>query len=115
MRHQDDGLGAIVDSILDGGQGADDALVVGDGSAVKGDVEVNLFATNQWMKRVWRTGRPYPDQDALVLDVNVGDGYCIDQHPRLHPVSASNSIPSLLLRDISTVVWIDVNACKDVR
>jgi len=52
MRHQDDGLGAVVDSILDGGQGADDALVVGDGSVVKGDVEINLFATNQWMKRV---------------------------------------------------------------
>jgi hypothetical protein len=50
VRHQDDGLGTIVDSILDGGQGADDALVVGDGSAVKGDVEVNLFATNQWIK-----------------------------------------------------------------
>lgn len=42
--HQDDGLGAIVDGILDGGQSTDDALVVGDGLVlVERDVEVDLW------------------------------------------------------------------------
>jgi hypothetical protein len=41
--HQDDGLGAVVDGILDGGQGTDDALVVGDGLVlVERDIEVDL-------------------------------------------------------------------------
>lgn len=43
MRHEDDGLGAVLDGILDGGQRADDALVVGDVLvAVERDVEVDL-------------------------------------------------------------------------
>lgn len=45
MRHQDHGLGAGFDGMLDGGEGTDDALVVGDvGIGVEGDVEVDLFA-----------------------------------------------------------------------
>ena len=41
--HEDNGLGAIVDGILDGGDGTDDALGVGDLLlGVKGDVEVDL-------------------------------------------------------------------------
>jgi hypothetical protein len=40
--HEDDRLGAIVESMLDGGQGADDALVVGDLVTVERDVEVDL-------------------------------------------------------------------------
>ena len=41
--HQDDGLGAMVNGILDGGQSADNALVVGDVLVrVEGDVEVDL-------------------------------------------------------------------------
>ena len=41
--HEDNGLGAIVDSVLDGGKGTDDTLVVGDVLVcVEGDVEVNL-------------------------------------------------------------------------
>ena len=43
--HQDNGLGAIVDGILDGGDGAGNTLVVGDlgvGLLVEGHVEVNL-------------------------------------------------------------------------
>lgn len=43
--HQDDGFGAIVNGVLDGGDGAGDALVVGDlgvGLLVEGHVEVNL-------------------------------------------------------------------------
>lgn len=41
--HQDDGLGAIVESVLDGGNGTDNALVVGDLLVlVEGDVEVDL-------------------------------------------------------------------------
>lgn len=41
--HEDDGLGAIVESMLDGGEGTDDALVVGDVLVgVEGDIEVDL-------------------------------------------------------------------------
>lgn len=40
--HEDDRLGAIIESVLDGRNGADDALVVGDGGAVEGHVEVDL-------------------------------------------------------------------------
>jgi len=43
MRHEDDGLGAIVDSVLDCGKSADYALVVGDVLVgVERDVEVDL-------------------------------------------------------------------------
>lgn len=42
--HQDDGLGAVVDGIFDGGQGTDNSLVVGDFLfGVEGDVEVDLW------------------------------------------------------------------------
>lgn len=57
--HQDDSLGAILDGVLDGGEGADDALVVGDlgvGLLVEGHVEVDA------------------DEDPLVLKVDIGDG-----------------------------------------
>jgi len=43
MGHQDDGLGAMVEGVLDGGDGADDALVVGDVLVlIERDVEVDL-------------------------------------------------------------------------
>lgn len=43
--HEDDGLGAIVEGVLDGRDGADDALVVCDFLVlVEGDVEVDLEA-----------------------------------------------------------------------
>lgn len=43
VRHQHDGLGAVVNGILDGWQGADNALRVGDVLVlVEGDVEVDL-------------------------------------------------------------------------
>lgn len=41
--HEDDGLGAVVESMLDGGDGTDNALVVGDVLVlIEGDVEVDL-------------------------------------------------------------------------
>lgn len=44
MRHQDHGFGAGLDGMLDGGEGADDALVVSDfGIGVEGNVEIDLF------------------------------------------------------------------------
>jgi hypothetical protein len=44
VRHEHDGLGAVVNGILDGGDGADDALVVGNVLVgVEGDVEVDLL------------------------------------------------------------------------
>ena len=45
MGHEDYGFGALVDGIFDCGEGADDALVVGDfgvGFFVQGDIEVDL-------------------------------------------------------------------------
>lgn len=49
--HEDNGLGAVVDGILDGGEGTDDTLGVGDVLlSVEGNVEVNLhlLATANW-------------------------------------------------------------------
>jgi len=43
VRHEDDGLGAIVEGVLDGGEGTDNSLVVGDVLVgVERDVEVDL-------------------------------------------------------------------------
>lgn len=42
MAHEHDGFGAVVARIFDGGESADNALVVGDLVAVEGDVEVDL-------------------------------------------------------------------------
>lgn len=43
MGHEDDGLGAIVEGVLDGGEGTDNSLVVGDVLVgVERDVEVDL-------------------------------------------------------------------------
>jgi hypothetical protein len=42
--HEDNGLGAVLDSILDGRESTGDTLGVGDVLVgVKGDVEVNLY------------------------------------------------------------------------
>ena len=76
--HQDDGFGAILDSVLDGGEGAGDTLVVGDlgvGLLVEGNVEVDLKRCCQCCAlggSVW--GWSYADEDALALEVDVGDG-----------------------------------------
>lgn len=56
MRGKDHGLGTLVNGILDGGQGGDDSLVVGDGGAVEGDVEVDS------------------DEHSLVLEIEILDG-----------------------------------------
>lgn len=43
MGHEDDGFGAMIGGVLDGGEGADDTLVVCDVLVgVQGDVEVDL-------------------------------------------------------------------------
>jgi alpha-acetolactate decarboxylase len=50
--HQDDGFGAILNGVLDGGESAGDTLVVGDlgvGLLVEGDVEVDL----EGLSSVW--------------------------------------------------------------
>ena len=81
MGHQDNGLGAVVDGILDGGEGTDNTLVVGDVLVlVKRDVEVNLYArcisslSKQVGHRLKSFSGTYANQDTLVLQVNVGDG-----------------------------------------
>lgn len=46
--HEDDGLGAIVDGVLDGGDSTGDALVVGDVLvSIEGDVEVDLDSVSK--------------------------------------------------------------------
>ena len=46
--HEDDGLGSIVEGVLDGRDGADDALVVGDVLVViEGDIEVDLLGERE--------------------------------------------------------------------
>jgi len=43
--HEDDGLGSIVDGVLDGRDGPDDTLGVGDVLVgVEGNIEVDLFS-----------------------------------------------------------------------
>lgn len=43
VRHENDGFGVLRDGVFDGGEGADDALVVGNVIfGVEGNVEVNL-------------------------------------------------------------------------
>ena len=53
--HEDYGLGLLLDSVLDGGEGSDDSLVVGDPVAIHGDVEVHT------------------DEDLLASEVDIGD------------------------------------------
>ena len=77
MGHQDNGLCAIVDGVSDCGEGTNNALVVCDGGAVQGDVEVDLY--NHSSEQSESSLFPakvceYPNQDALVLEVDVGDG-----------------------------------------
>jgi hypothetical protein len=48
VRHEDNGLGAILDSVLDGRDGTGDTLVVGDVLVtVERDVEVDLYMVSQ--------------------------------------------------------------------
>lgn len=42
MGHQDNGLCAIIDGVFDCREGANNTLVIRDGGAVQGDVEVDL-------------------------------------------------------------------------
>lgn len=52
VRHQDDGLGAVVEGVFDGWDGAGDALGVGDFlGGVEGDVEVDLKAVSAGLER----------------------------------------------------------------
>jgi len=48
-------------SVLDGGKGSNNSLVIGDGLAVEGDIEVNA------------------DEDALVLEVEVSNRELVDE------------------------------------
>jgi len=98
--HEDDGFGAILDRIFDRGQGADDALVVGDlgvGLLVEGNVEVDLVV------------HQYPGHESL-------KGRCGLAHTRINtllPLRSTSVIGSLLERDIVAVIsggiWIGVS------
>lgn len=76
VAHEDNGFGAIVACVLDGGECADDALVVGDLLVgVERDVEVDLeIAPLEHVKglRVCVT-ETYTNEDALALQVDVAD------------------------------------------
>jgi hypothetical protein len=97
--HQDDGLGAIVDGVLDGGDGTDNTLGVGDVLVgVKRDVEVDLesraglagrgthivYSTrrrdkNLLLRRLGLGTGTYTDEDTLALQVDVGDGELVGE------------------------------------
>jgi len=76
----------MVGSVLDGRQSSDDSLIVGDlgiGFFVQWDVEVDLDILSMLGSSQPRTsrGNAYTDEDALVLDVDVGDGeFAAERH-----------------------------------
>jgi hypothetical protein len=79
MRHEDHGLGSVVDGIFDSGEGANDALIVGDFVAVERDVEVDLrgvscsAAFQHSSRRSRNCGETYSDKDALALEIDVAN------------------------------------------
>jgi hypothetical protein len=95
--HEDDGLGALLDGILDGGQSTDDTLGVGDLLLViERDVEVDLPGTgdmlaiahlmhgslaevNRRLAHGSGFSTTYPDQDTLVLEVDVCDSKLVGE------------------------------------
>jgi hypothetical protein len=86
VRHEDNSLGAIVDGVLDGRDGADNALGVGDLLVgVERDVEVDLVsisASGRSMLLVSQESlelKTYADQDTLALEVDVLDGELVGQ------------------------------------
>jgi hypothetical protein len=87
--HEHDGLGAVVEGILDGGDGADDALVVGDVLVlVEGDVEVDL--------------RPLAVVCTMAgsLDGGVGGQRQLTRIRTLLPLTSTSVMDSLLERDM---------------
>lgn len=56
MRSKDHSLGTLINGILDGGQGSNNSLVVGDGGAIERNVKVDS------------------DEDSLVLEIEILDG-----------------------------------------
>lgn len=61
--HEDNGLGAIVDGILDGGDGTDNALGVGDLLlGVKGDVEVDLESESGMLETLFGHRHHHPHE-----------------------------------------------------
>lgn len=77
MRHQDNGLGAVVDGVLDSGESTDYPLIVRDLPVrVEGDIEVDLKLMSAVFiaSSSWRKEAVYPDQDPLVLDIDILNG-----------------------------------------
>lgn len=91
--HEDDGLCAVVDSIFDGGDCADDALVVGDlFVGVERDVEVDLCGAelgviarvkyrmgSEGQLKEFQEGISYTNEDTLAVEVTVGDGELVGE------------------------------------
>jgi hypothetical protein len=77
VRHEDDGFGTVLDCILDRGEGAYDALVVGDLVALEGDVEVNLEVSTPGYASIVclrdTVELTYTDEHALALEVDIAD------------------------------------------
>lgn len=77
MGHEDNGPGAVLDGILDGGQSTNDTLGVGDRGVVllvKGNVEVDLVTYTVRRVNHGPCNQTYSDQDTLVLEIHIGDG-----------------------------------------
>jgi hypothetical protein len=105
--HQDHGLSAVVDGILDSGQGTDNALVVGDVLVrIEGDVEVNLSRGNDEPLRFMVKKSDlstYPNQDTLVLEVDIGDVELVgERHCRQVSMSVMSAGRSQAHRDSSS-------------
>jgi hypothetical protein len=96
MAHEHNGFGAVVARIVDGGESADNALVVGDLLvSVEGDVEVNLE-------------RGLLDSEAVIdLEWN-------DKRTRIStrlPFRSTSAMESLLERDMLEVSWWYCDGC----
>lgn len=78
MRGEDDSLGALVNSVLDGGKSGDNSLVVSDLGAIERDVEVDS------------------DEDSLALEVEVLDGEFVGER---HSVLVSFAVAGAIERE----------------
>jgi hypothetical protein len=77
MAHEHDSFCAVVAGILDGGQSADDALVIRDLLVgVEGDVEVDLdIAVSMHSRRnLYIVCATYSDKNTLALEIDISNG-----------------------------------------
>jgi hypothetical protein len=77
VAHEHDSFCAVVAGIFDGGESADDALVVRDLLVgVEGDVEVDLDIVVSMRSRrtLYIVCATYSDEDTLALEIDISNG-----------------------------------------